>query len=224
MFIKLLSGELIELEYPTLNEIKSHLADRTNTPRRYIKLIDPHTGYELDHPIDTPRLAYLYCSRDTDHETDLNRQWVIEQRNGSDLFFRNCELFEQIRYHCVKPTKDLAEFKAAIQDNVIEIKESLEEDVLGRQSLGEFMMDYLHPVFLLDYLPLLDAVHFSSDTLFHLLSKKFLDRHGEEDEELILLLCKRLVPRFPITKNAYRMAVYHGYESIVRYFLSVHQK
>ena len=231
MFIKLLSGDLIELDFSSLKEIKSHLSDLTNTPRRFLKLINSETGLEiLDHTSD---VVYLYSSK-YDISEDAADPQCCPQPAQMNSEFTECSLFKPLGFRRVKPSFDLNEFREAICGKNINIQESLEEEVIGDYPLAMFMIDYLHPAFLLDYLPLLDLEHFGQkcqihyrytrgDPIFHLLTQKFFDNHREEDEELLLLLFKRIVPKynFHINKEAYQMAVYHGYESIVRYFLKV---
>jgi hypothetical protein len=233
MFIKLLSGDLIELDCSTLKEIKSRLADLTDTPSLYLTLLDPDTGEVVTSP-DAPT-AYLYSRKHDVSASDLSG-WNVSQRTSPGLVFYECALFTPIGFRRVKPALDASEFKAAVHGKSIQIQESIDDEVIGDYPLAFFMIDYLDPAFLLEYLPLLDEEHFTGtesfiftesptkagDPLFHLLTNKYLDGHREQDEELLLLLFRRIIPRFhlPILKNAYRLAKYHGYDSIVHYFLT----
>lgn len=225
MFIKLLSGDLIELEGSDLKEIKSRLADLTDTPSRYLTLLDPETGDAIISPRDYP--VYLYSYKyDLLPEPDL-AGWAVTQRTNPCVDFDVCSLFTPVGFRRVKPALDLEEFRQAVHGKSIQIQEAIDEEVLGDYPLSLFMIDCLHPAFMLEYLPLLDATHFNhhgcGDTIFHLLTNAYLDNHREEDEEFLLLLFRRVIPRFrlPVLNNAYRMAMYHGYQSIVRYFLEL---
>ena len=223
MFIKLLSGDLIELDGSDLKEIKSRLASLTNTPTRYLTLLDPETGEPVSaHMIDT---AYLYSYKhDLLPDPDL-AGWEVSQRTSPYVDFDVCSLFTPVGFRRVKPALDLEEFRRAVQGKSIQIQEAIDDEALNDYPLSMFMIDCLHPAFMLDYLPLLDAAHFSGcgDPLFHLLTNAHLDNHREEDEEFLLLLFQRMIPRFglPVLNNAYRMAMYHDYPSIVRYFLEL---